>query len=240
VPVHTYGNVCEMDDIISLAESRGIAVIEDAAESFGSSYRGQLAGTFGTMGTFSLHAAKTITTGEGGMVVTHSDAVKERLLLYRSHGMNGHHYWHDVVGHNFRLGNLQAALGCAQLMHINQIVSLRKQMFGTYKKHLSEVPGVVMQRFPPEVNPVPWVVAVKLDPRAYPQGRDKVMADMTAAGIETRPGFYSPGRMRHLYQYSPLSVADDVSEWTLALPSFPSLTEEQIHTICSELKKNRH
>jgi dTDP-4-amino-4,6-dideoxygalactose transaminase len=135
---------------------------------------------------------------------------------------------------------MQAALGCAQLAQIEKISAARKQMFSIYQRHLSNIPGLMLQHFTPDVTPLPWVVAVKLDPRAYPQGRDRVMLDMQVAGIETRPGFYTPTAMRHLYRSSPLPVADDVSAWVVALPSFASLNEQQIETVCGQLKRLRH
>lgn len=240
VPVHTYGNVCEMDHIMALASARKVTVIEDAAESFGSIYRGAYAGTFGALGTYSFHAAKTITTGEGGMVVTASSELTERMHLYRSQGMGQLRYWHQVIGHNFRLTNMQAAIGCAQLLHIEEIIAARKRMFSTYQRYLADMPGTSMQRYCHESIPAPWVIAVELDPRAYPQGRDKVMVDLLDDGIETRPGFYTPTRMSHLFRSGPLTVADRVSCWILALPSFPSLTEQQIETVCAKLKRLRH
>jgi len=115
VPVHTYGNVCAMDEIIALAKDRSVVVVEDAAEAFGSRYKNRQAGSIGQLGTFSFHATKTITTGEGGMVVTDSCELRDRLYLYRNHGMLRTRYWHEVAGHNFRLTNMQAAMGCAQL-----------------------------------------------------------------------------------------------------------------------------
>src|SRR5207244_11157025 len=116
VAMHTYGNMCDVDSLTTLLNGRGIALIEDAAEAFGSSSRGRLAGACGTLGTYSFHATKTITTGEGGMVVTDDENLFERMQLYRSHGMarNVRYYWHEVAGHNFRLNNFKAAMGCAQ------------------------------------------------------------------------------------------------------------------------------
>jgi perosamine synthetase len=239
VPVHTYGNVCPMDEIVDLAERRGIPVIEDAAESFGSRFRGRMAGTIGVIGTYSMHATKTITSGEGGMVVTDNAALHRMMQLYRSHGMGSVRYWHEVAGHNFRLTNLQAALGCAQFEQIDRIVAARKEMFETYRKHLELLPGVMMQRIAPEVDPVPWVVAVRLDPAAFPDGRDAVMQRLTAVGIETRPGFYSASRMTHLYSAAALHHSDAASDWIVALPSFPSLTEEQIEYVCIQLGRLR-
>jgi perosamine synthetase len=239
VAVHTYGNVCAMNEIVELAERRGIPVIEDAAEAFASRYRGTMAGAIALVGTFSFHATKTITTGEGGMVVTRDDALHDKMLLYRSHGTSRLRYWHEVAGHNFRLTNMQAAMGCAQLEQIGRIIVERKRMFDTYRRCLGQTSGIAMQRFSAEVDAVPWVVAVELDSAAFPQGRDAVMKELGEAGIETRPGFYTPTRMRHLYVADTLPCADAVSDWVIALPSFPSLRDDQIELICSELERSR-
>lgn len=239
VPVHTYGNVCEMDGIVDLARRRGIPVIEDAAEAFASRHRGRMAGTIGEIGTYSLHATKTITTGEGGMVVTGSGDLHAKMLLYRSHGMGRLRYWHDVAGHNFRLTNLQAAIGCAQLEQLDRIIGERRRVFETYRRRLHATGGLVMQRFAPGVDPVPWVVAVALDPAAFPQGRDAVMQELVAAGIETRPGFYTPARMSHLYSSGALPVSEEVSDRVVVLPSFASLQDEQIDYVCTALDRAR-
>src|SRR6185503_11850661 len=128
VPVHTYGNVCRMDEINALAKSRGVAVIEDAAESFASTYRGTQAGMMSDIGSFSFQATKTITTGEGGMVVTEREDLQKTMALYRSHGMlRKRFYWHEVPGHNFRLTNLHAAIGCAQLERLDRIIVERRR-----------------------------------------------------------------------------------------------------------------
>jgi perosamine synthetase len=148
-------------------------------------------------------------------------------------------YWHEVAGHNFRLTNMQAALGCAQLEHIGRISIERKRMFDSYGRYLAQVPGVAMQRFADDVDAVPWVVAVELDPSAYPQGRDAVLAELGGKGIETRPGFYTPTRMKHLYASQAIPCSDVVSDRVIALPSFPSLRDEQIELICSQLEHSR-
>ena len=240
VPVHTYGNVCAMDEIVELGRRRGVCVIEDAAEAFASKFQGKMAGTLGAMGTYSLHATKTITTGEGGMVVTADEEMWRQMLLYRSHGMGRTRYWHEVAGHNFRLPNMQAAMGCAQLEQIERISAARRRMFATYRRMLGEIQGVTTQYFSPDVDPVPWVVAVTLDPKAFPQGRDAVMNSMTEARIETRPGFYTPSRMHHLYKTTgPIPASDATSDWLVALPSFASISDEQIELICSQLARLR-
>jgi perosamine synthetase len=239
VPVHTYGNVCDMQPLLALAAEHDVAVIEDAAEAFGSRYRGQMAGTLGTLGTYSLHATKTITTGEGGLVVTSRDDLLRPMRLYRSHGVGERRYWHEVPGHNFRLTNLQAALGCAQLEQIGRIRDARRRMFASYARHLGGMPGVRMQHFAATVDAVPWVVTVELDPEAFPRGRDAIMAAMAERGIETRPGFYDPSRMPHLYQSVALPNSERISAQVLALPSFPALTDAQIESVCARLDELR-
>jgi perosamine synthetase len=240
VPVHTYGNVCLTEEIRALVEPRGVAVVEDAAESFGSRCRGRLSGAIAPFGCFSFQATKTITTGEGGMVVTDDDQHEQRMRLFRSHGMAARRYWHEVAGHNFRLTNLQAALGCAQLEHLPTIARERARVHDQYRAQLAAAPGLTLQHFPPEVDPVLWAVGVKLDPHAYPQGRDAVMAQLAERQIESRPGFYAATLMRHLYgDCAPLPVCEDLSRQVISLPTYPTLTDKQIHFICAALQELR-
>ncbi len=235
VPVHTYGNVCDMDAIVDLGRARGVAVVEDAAEAFTSRYRTRLAGTMGTVGTFSFQATKHITTGEGGMVVTHDAGLRDRMALYRSHGMlRQRYYWHELPGHNFRLTNFQAALGCAQMEHLDRIIAGRRRVHETYKANLGRLAGVALQQFTADVEPVLWAMAVLLDPRAFPQGRDAVMAQMKEAGVETRPGFYAPSAMS-FYDCPPLSVCERLSQQIISLPTFPTLRDDEIERVCGAL-----
>jgi perosamine synthetase len=238
VPVHSYGNVCAMDPILELAQAKGVSVLEDAAESFASRYKGRLAGATAPMGSLSFQATKTITTGEGGMVLTNDEAIYQRMALYRSHGMLKRRYWHELPGHNFRLTNLQAAIGCAQLEGLDRIIAERKRIHATYQTCLASIAGVTPQFFAPEVEPVLWAMAVQLDPRAYPQGRDEVSTQMAVAGIETRPGFYAASTMP-LYSSPALPVAEQLSRSIVSLPTFPTLRDEQIQYICSQLRDLR-
>lgn len=240
VPVHTYGNVCAMDEIMELAHKKSIAVVEDAAESFGSRYKGKLSGSFGTIGSFSFQATKTITTGEGGMVITDRQDLSDSMALYRSHGLKRKkHYWHELPGHNFRLTNMQAALGCAQFEKLDDIIRERKRVHDQYKKQFNSFAGVSMQVFYPEVDPVLWAMAVKLDPDSYPQGRDAVLEQMSKVDIETRPGFYTAYGMKHLHQSPCLLVCEELSAQIISVPSFPTLTNEQIKHVCNQFKRLR-
>lgn len=235
VPVHTYGNVCELESLLALGQDRGVLVIEDAAEAIGSRWRGRLSGTIAPIGVYSFHATKTITTGEGGAVTTHDDEVASRMRLYRSHGMARTRYLHEVAGHNFRLTNLQAAIGCAQLEQIDRIVTERSRVWATYGVRLQTVPGTSLQVIGADVDPVMWAVGVRLDPMCFPQGRDAVMEQMTRRGIETRPGFYPASAMPHLYGHQQLPESDALAATVLVLPSSPSIDEAGIDRVCDEL-----
>jgi perosamine synthetase len=238
VPVHTYGNVCDVDAILALAGPRALAVVEDAAEAFPSRHRGRFAGRMGTIGTFSFQATKTITTGEGGMVVTEDRRLYDAMWLYRNHGMRQRRYWHEVAGHNFRMTNLQAALGCAQLEALESIVAERKRVQALYWARLADVGGITLQRLPREVDPVLWSCAVKLDPSAFPQGRDAVISQCREAGIETRPGFYAASLMG-LYETPALPVCEAVSRQVMSLPTYPGLRDDEIALICDLLRRLR-
>jgi len=238
VPVHTYGNVCDMDEIIKIAEKFKIPVIEDCAESLFSKYKGKYSGTFGKINTFSFQATKTITTGEGGLVVTDSDTINRIMVLYRSHGMDRgkKFYWHEIPGHNFRLTNFQAAMGVAQLEKIDIILPERERVYLEYKKHLSNDDSVTFQKIENDVDAVIWAIAVKLDKNKYPQGRDAVINQLKEAGIETRPGFYASSLLP-IYEAHSLPVCEDLSKNIISLPSFPNLTNEEINFICENLLK---
>lgn len=238
LPVHTYGNVCLMDDILELGKTKNIPVVEDVAEAFTSRYKDKLAGTLADMATYSFQATKIITTGEGGMVITDDKELFERMGLYRSHGMLKTRYLHEVAGHNFRLTNMQAALGCAQMEHLETIIANRKRVHVTYKKYLEPVEGIKLQYFPPEIDPVLWALALKLDPVAFPQGRDEVMRSLKEDGIESRPGFYAASQME-LYGKQNLPISEDIARWVISLPTYPSLLDDQIDFICSRLNRLR-
>src|SRR5262245_26917004 len=225
VPIHTYGNACDMDPIMELCRRRGILVIEDAAESFGTRYKGRQTGTIGDIGCFSFQATKTITTGEGGMVVTSRDEFVDALQLYRSHGVRRIRYLHEVAGLNFRLTNLQAALGCAQLGHIDVIAKARHCMRERYCEYLGKIEGISMQEYANDVEPVIWAIAIKLDPFVFPQGRDTVIEELGEMGIEARPVFYPPNAMPQLYGGGiELPVCTEIGRQVISPPSYPSLS----------------
>ena len=241
VVIHTYGNVCNMKEIMRFADKNKIAVIEDCAESLFSKIDGRYCGTFGKINTFSFQATKTITTGEGGLVVTDSKILNDKMLLYRSHGMNRgkKYYWHELPGHNFRLTNFQAALGVAQLENIKKIISERKRVYELYVKNLSQKEGLSLQKIDTGVDPVMWTLALKLNPKSFKQGRDKVIEQLKKKGIECRPGFYASSLLK-IYPKHSLPTCEEISKNVVCLPTFLSLKNEEIAFICKQLLKLRN
>lgn len=236
IPIHTYGNMCDMDPILELARQRHVVVIEDAAEAIGSTYKERKAGAIAAIGTFSFHATKTITTGEGGAVATNSADLAKAMRLMRSHGMGAVRYLHEIAGHNFRLTNFQAAMGVAQLECIEQIELARREIYNRYRERLRSTRGVMFQRITQGADPLIWAVAIALDEEHFPQGRDAVMASMLAAGIETRPGFYAASAMPHIYGEQSLPVCERIANSVISLPSSPPLTMLQIERVCCALE----
>ena len=191
-----YGNVCDLKPIIELSKKNKIPILEDTAESFGSQYNNKQSGTFTDFSTFSFQATKTITTGEGGMILCKKNKnFINKIRSLRSHGVLKERYLHVYPGHNFRLTNLQAAVGCAQLKKFNLIKTERKRIYNLYKKLFKNFYGVKIQKFKSNINPVVWTFALVIDENIFPK-RDKLIKILYKKGIETRNGFYSPCRMK--------------------------------------------
>jgi len=228
IPVHLYGNVAAMKEITAFAEEQNIIVIEDAAQAVFSKYDGRYAGAIGALGALSFHATKTITTGEGGMVLTNDRELHEKMMLLRDHGMRrGKRYWHDVVGYNFRMTNLQAALGCAQLENIDHILRERHRVHTAYKKNLAGDRRIKAQHFERAVEPVLWTYAVQMNCA----DRDQIIKDMALKGIETRPGFHALSAMPP-YDCPELPVASKIAGSIISLPTYPDLDDRTIDHIC--------
>jgi perosamine synthetase len=239
--VHLYGNVCDMKSIRHICRKHKLFLVEDTAESMFSRYNGRYAGTFSDAGIFSFQATKTLTMGEGGCIAVKNKPLFEKMKIIRNHGMNRKkYYWHTQIGHNFRLTNMQAAVGCSQLERVSRVLSDKRRVYNLYRKLLDQIQGIMFQGFHKDVDPVVWAVAVKIDPRAFPS-RDRVMSGMLKMGVETRPGFYPFAAMPIYRPYldKKLPVAMHTGAHVLSLPSFPQLKEEEILQVCSTLASLR-
>ena len=174
--------------------------------------------------------------GEGGAVLTNDEKLSERMNILRNHGMReGKRYWHDVVGYNYRLTNLQAALGCAQLENVDKIIAEKARVYKKYFENLSDVPGIDFQHISKEVEPVIWAVAIKINQEYFKGDRDFLITELLKRNIETRPGFY-PFSVMPLYNAQPLPIAESISRNIISLPSYPSLLDDDIDNICNQLK----
>jgi perosamine synthetase len=236
VPVHLYGAICDMPAIMGIARRRGIHVVEDCAESLGSRLEGQHTGTFGDIGTFSFFGNKTITTGEGGAVITADGKLASRLRMTKGQGQSlTRRYWHEVLGFNYRMTNIQAAIGLAQSERLPQILRRKHSIAKRYRELLSHLP-VAFQVPMHGVESSDWLVSILLP---KPANRDIVMATMAKYGVETRPVFYCA---HHMPMYGEqrnttvAPVAEEISSRGLSLPSYPALTELELERVVLALK----
>ena len=230
IPVHLYGRPAEMGPISAFAARHAIAVVEDCAEAHGARYAGRPVGKFGDISCFSFYANKIVTTGEGGMCLTDSDELADALRLLRDHGMSRERaYWHERVGFNYRLTNLQASLGHAQLARMHDTLKRNQEIAETYRVALQGIPGV---RFPPDMDglysPVVWLTSVLV-----PAGRRSQLLEAAAqADIEMRPFFHSLSTLppyRPYARHCPNSLA--LSETGVNLPTSRSVDTQTVDRI---------
>ncbi len=236
MPVHLYGKPCDMDAIMEVAARHNIPVVEDCAEAHGARYRGKPVGSFGVIGCFSFYGNKILTTGEGGMCVTSDAALDERLRVLRDHGMNKtRRYWHDDVGYNYRLTNLQAAVGCAQLERVDEFLEKKRWNAEQYRSRLVDT-SLVLPAEAEDTTNVYWLYTVILPEAKTEADRDALIEHLDANQIESRPFFYSLPRMGPYEEYArPLPNSDAMSTRGVTLPSYFALTEEDIERVTTSM-----
>lgn len=191
IPVDLYGNMPEMDAIRDIALDHGIAIIEDAAEAIGSEYHGKRSGSFGDTGVFSFHGSKTMTTGEGGMLVTDRKDLYDRCLALRDHGRapGEKMFWNAEVGYKYKMSSMQAALGLAQLERIDELVERKRQIFSWYRQNLEPIEGITLNYEPSGTKNSYWMVTAIFDPK-FELSKEAVTRMMKEKGIDLRPFFY--------------------------------------------------
>jgi perosamine synthetase len=233
MPVHLYGAACDMDPLMALAAEHGMFVIEDCAEAIGTMYKGRHVGSFGTISTFSFFGNKTITTGEGGMVVTNDQTLYERAVHLKGQGLAAHRqYWHDVIGYNYRMTNICAAIGCAQMQRAAQFLAHKKRIAQDYRDRLTGVP-VTFQPEPQDTVHSHWMISLLC---RHADDRDPLREVLDQAGIETRPVFFPVHTMpMYAATYQNLPVAQDIGRRGISIPSWPGLGEDQIARICDTI-----
>jgi perosamine synthetase len=242
MPVHVYGHACDMDELQKIADAHGLLVIEDAAEAIGSFYKGRKCGAIGDINCFSLFANKLITTGEGGMVVTRDERFIERLRYYKNlcFPLDGsRRYVHDEVGFNYRMPNVLAAIGLAQLERADFYLECRRSNAVRYNALLQGQRGITIPPEAPWTSSSYWMYSILIGDD-FGMSRDQVMTRLKATGIETRSFFVSMHRQPALAKYGcdvsgQYPVTDELSRTGLYLPSTSGLTDAQIARIAKEL-----
>lgn len=247
MPVHIYGHPVDMDPVLELAERRGLAVLEDAAEAHGAEYRSgdgewRRCGSFGALSTFSFYANKLVTTGEGGMVVTDDDALAERLRSLRNLGFQAsRRFHHEELGFNFRLTNLQAALGVAQLERIDEIVARKREVAALYSAGLADVEGLTLPPEAPWARSVFWMYGCVLD-EATGLDAATLAERLRDRGVDTRPFFLGMHEQPALHELGLFRgerhpVAERLARQGLYLPSGLALTDEQVERVCAAVRE---
>ena len=232
--VHLYGHPCDMDEICRICKEKGLFLVEDCAESIGSEYHGKKTGSFGDISCFSFFGNKTITTGEGGMMLTNDIALWERASRIKDQGNAKYRmYWSDIIGFNFRMTNIQAAIGCAQLENIDSFIKRKIEIGNKYKEALHGLPLKTLEPIG-DVKHTYWMCCILLNDA---EKRDKLREYLQQVGIETRPTFYPIHTMpMYSQKYQKHSNAEFISYRGINLPSFPSIKDEELDYIIDKIR----
>jgi len=236
IPVHIYGHPCDIDPILEIAEKHNLFVVEDAAEAHGAEYKGKKVGSFGDISCFSFFGNKIITTGEGGMCITEDEKLDETMRILRDHGMSKQKkYWHDRLGFNYRMTNLQAAVGVAQLERADEFIKKKIWIAETYTKFLKDFRGITLAPKMPWAKNVYWMYSILIEDE-FGVSRDDVINKLKEKEIETRPFFYPLSEMPFYNDGNEYPVSKEISRKGINLPSFVSITEEKIKYVCDQIK----
>ena len=236
IPVHLYGHPADMDRIMGIAKKRGIDVVEDAAEAHGAEIGGKRVGSFGRCATFSFYGNKIITTGEGGMITTDDGALAERLRLLRDHAMSRtRKYWHAEIGYNYRLTNLQAAVGLAQMERIDVLLAKKRDIFTRYHRNLGGLHGVRLNPTMPGCKNSYWMVCFERD--GWEEAtRASFMSELRKRNVDSRP-YFAPLSDMPMYASPAVRtpVAHALSRKGINLPSFADMSEEMVDYVCQNV-----
>jgi perosamine synthetase len=235
VAVHLYGHPADMDPLRAIAAEHNLLLLEDAAEAHGARYKGQRVGSLSDAAIFSFYGNKIITTGEGGIIVTNNQAWAERAFFLENQGRyNDNPYWHPEVAYNYRMTNIQAAIGLAQLEQIDRMIAIRRRNAAHYSRRLAGAPGLTLPPEKPWAENVYWMYSVVVEDD-FGLERDDVRARLRAANIDTRPFFYPVHTLPMYNTGQSLPIAEELGRRGINLPSAATLTPEQIDYVCDTL-----
>tara|TARA_Y200000002_G_scaffold317178_1_gene275738 strand:- start:6229 stop:7314 length:1086 start_codon:yes stop_codon:yes gene_type:complete len=231
--VHLYGNPCDLKLLRRFCDKNGLYLIEDVAEALGSSFENKLLGTFGDVSSFSFFGNKTITTGEGGMVVSNKKKYIDKVARLKNQGASNKKYWYEEIGYNYRMTNICAAIGLSQLEQISKILNRKKDIAKLYKKELKDLP-ITFQQIQKKGISSFWLVSILVKNR---KDRDELKKFLKRSGVETRPLFFPAHTMPMFNSKKTFPVAKNLSNRGLNLPSFPDLTNNNVIEISEFIRK---
>jgi perosamine synthetase len=238
IPVHVYGQPCDMGRICEIAKKNNLYIVEDCAEAHGAEWNGKKVGSFGMISCFSFYGNKVVTTGEGGMCITDSKELNDKMRILRDHGMSKERrYYHEVIGFNYRMTNLQAAIGTAQTERIDEILAWRADLESQYRQELSKINGVTLQRNDlQDRKKITWLMSVLVSG----DKRDNVMSVLKENDIDVRPFFIPLSEMEIYKKYAEndCMVSKKISKMGLNLPTTYEIKKEEIEKIALLLRKS--
>lgn len=237
VAVHLYGNLCDINRLLAIGEKYGIPVIEDAAEAIGSIYHGRRAGSMGKFGAFSFHGTKTLTTGEGGMFVTNDADLFERILTLSNHGRargQSKQFWPDMVGFKYKMSNIQAAIGCAQMERIDELTSRKREIMASYREQLAELPGISMNPQPEGTINGAWMPTVVFSPKSGIT-REKLQLAFAAENADARVFFWPLSGLPMFEPKRENVLAWEIPTRAINLPSYHDITEDELNRVAQTL-----
>jgi perosamine synthetase len=237
IPVHLYGQACDMTRIMTIARKYRLAVIEDACQSHGATWKGKKVGSFGT-GTFSLYPTKNMTTGEGGIITTNSQAIYEKSNLIRAHGSKIK-YYHDILGFNFRMTDIGAAIGIEQLKKLPKFNKIRQENADFLNKNLSRIEGIIIPEPAKNAVHVYHQYTIRVTPK-FGITRDEVIKSLTEAGIGTAVFYPLPINQQKVYKElgykANTPIAEKIAKEVLSLPVHPGLKQSDLNYIVKIFK----
>ena len=238
IATHLYGNLCEMDELLALGRKYNIPIIEDAAEAIGSVYKGKKAGSMGTFSTFSFHGTKTLTTGEGGMLLTHDTQFYEKVLTISNHGRDRtqqKQFWADVIGHKFKMSNIQAALGCAQLTRIDELVLKKREIYRYYKKQLAPYTQISINPQKQYTIIGAWMPTIVFS-EASGITRDRISDAFQSAQIDARVFFWPLSSLPMFEEQKHNVNSASICDRAINLPSYHDITTVEMDQVVAIVK----
>jgi perosamine synthetase len=243
--VDLYGSMPAMDKLLAIASARGVSVIEDAAEAVGSEYCGRLAGGFGDTSVFSFHGSKTLTTGEGGMLVTDRRDLYDRAQFLRDHGRvpGDVQFFNTEVAYKYKMSSMQAALGLAQLERIDELVKKKRDIFAMYRDAFAEVPGITLNAEPAGTSNSYWMITAVWD-RTFKKSKNDIVLAMRDGGVDVRPFFHPLSSLPAYSEVPGVEIATqrnvvsyDIGSRAVNLPSGFNMSEREVERVCTALRR---